>query len=137
MNKNIKTALVFAGGAIAGAAINEIKNRTVIRKAIREAFNEDFNEDFKYDKRHHTHVCDPSEYTFEFDTRADAEDALSHMRDILETYGVVSVADLCDYLDEQHPYTATKYGWTKLDTARIVRTRDAYVLELPRAISIV
>ena len=89
------------------------------------------------DMKNFDYEHDPKTYTFEFDTRAGAEDALAAMRDILDTYGVVSVADLCDYLDELHAYTATKYGWVKLDAAKIVRTMDAYILELPRAVSIV
>lgn len=80
---------------------------------------------------------DPTAYTFEFDNCTNAGEALDAMCDIVERYGVVSVADLCDYLDEQHPYVATKYGWVDLTGAVIVQTEDAWVLKLPKALPIV
>ena len=79
---------------------------------------------------------DPSSYTFEFDDLTNAEEALHVMQDIVNRYGCVSVADLCDHLDEQHPSIAYRYGWIDLSKADIVQTEDGWVLELPRALPI-
>ena len=66
-------------------------------------------------------------------TRGDAEAVLSQMNDILDTYKSVSVADLYDLVGLSGNYTDNKYGWTNLSTAEVVRVRDGYKLDLPRA----
>ena len=55
------------------------------------------------------------------------------MDDILEKYGMVSVADLYDLVGVTGNYTDNKYGWTNLSNAEIVRVRDGYQIKLPRA----
>lgn len=78
-------------------------------------------------------------YSFDdivLDTRAEAEEVLSAMDDILDSYGMVSVADLNDLVGVTGQYTDNKYGWTSLRTAEVVRVRDGYMLKLPRAVTI-
>lgn len=55
----------------------------------------------------------------------------------LKYYGMASVLDLYDLagLTCQN-YMADKYGWTDIQSARVARTRDGYILQLPRAIQI-
>lgn len=70
----------------------------------------------------------------EIETRGEAEAVLRSLRDQLETYGLVSVADLCEMVRIRSEYTDHKYGWTNLDSARVEAVRGGYVLDLPRAI---
>lgn len=72
-----------------------------------------------------------------FDSRGEAEAVLSQMDVIIDSYGVVSVADLYDLADLSAPYTSNKYGWTNVSTADVTRLRDGgYVIKLPRAMPI-
>lgn len=68
------------------------------------------------------------------ETRGEAEDVLSTMDDLIDTYGMVSVMDLYDLVGITGQYTDNKYGWTNIRNAEPVRTRDGYMLKLPRAI---
>lgn len=67
-------------------------------------------------------------------TRAEAEEVLSGMGDILDTYGTVSVADLFDLCGITPEFTDNKYGWKNIATARVARVRDGYVIKMPKAI---
>lgn len=74
-----------------------------------------------------------SPFDYEFDSRIDAENVLMELRGALKEYGIVSIADLTELLQITGEYTDNRYGWTNLDNARITRTRDGYVLDLPKA----
>ena len=55
----------------------------------------------------------------------------------INTYGIASVADLYDLAGITcRSYTANKYGWTDIRSAKVVRIRDGYILELPRTVQI-
>lgn len=73
-----------------------------------------------------------------FPSRGSAEAALSQMIEILDRYPFVTVADLYEMagLERECPHTANKYGWTKLNTADVVRVSDGYVIKLPKAMPI-
>lgn len=68
------------------------------------------------------------------ETRGEAEGVLDAMNDVIETYGMVSVMDLYDLVGITGQYTDNKYGWTNIRNAEPVRTRDGYMLKLPKAI---
>ena len=68
-----------------------------------------------------------------YDTRGDAEAVLRNMRDTLERYEFVTVADQYDMSDLSVPHTASNYGWESLRSAEVVRARDGYVIKLPPA----
>lgn len=70
------------------------------------------------------------------DNRAEAEEVLDRMDELLETYKMVSVADYYDLLGITCEYTANKYGWMNLRNARIERVRDGYTIKLPKAMPI-
>lgn len=78
--------------------------------------------------------------TYEYDdiileTRGDAESVLATMDELVETYGMVSVADLYEMVHIQGSYTDNKYGWTtNIRNASVVRVRDGYLLKLPKAL---
>lgn len=67
-----------------------------------------------------------------FETRGDAEFVLDQMFDILEAYDIVSVADLYDLAGESCEHTANRYGWTNLRNSEVVRTRDGFIIKLPK-----
>lgn len=73
-----------------------------------------------------------------FSNRGDAEMVKQQMMDIIAKYGVVTVADMYEMADPNltAPYTSHKYGWMDVSGAEAIRTRDGYVLKLPRAVPI-
>lgn len=71
-----------------------------------------------------------------FDTRADAEEVLWRMEEILGEFETVSVADMLSAAGISSVYTDNKYGWTDLRDAHVERVRDGYVIRLPRASSL-
>lgn len=71
-----------------------------------------------------------------FESRRDAEIVIKQMLDLLDRYGVVSVADMYDLAGETAPYTSNRYGWMSLRNIDVVRVRDGYVIKLPKAIEI-
>lgn len=68
-----------------------------------------------------------------FKTRQDAEEVLSHLADLIEIYGIATVADLYDLIDKTASYTDRGWGWRKIGGANVRPVRDGYILELPRA----
>lgn len=68
------------------------------------------------------------------DNRGEAEAVIRQLRDMLAEYGEVSVGDLYDIVGISNDFTDYKYGWVNLESARAVRTRDGYLLDLPKVI---
>ena len=70
-----------------------------------------------------------------FATRSDAEKTLNDMKEILEKYGCVCVADLYDLTNLRSNYEDNKYGWTNLDDVVIYHEKNGkyYGLLLPQA----
>jgi len=66
------------------------------------------------------------------ETRGEAEEVLSHLVDLVEDYGMATVADLYDLVGITSNYTDDKYGWTNLHTASVSRVRGGYLISLPR-----
>lgn len=69
-------------------------------------------------------------------TRGEAEDVLERMDELIDTYQVVSVADLYDLVGIRGNYTDNSYGWTSIHNAEVVRVRNGYMIKMPRAIPI-
>lgn len=67
------------------------------------------------------------------ESRGEAEDVLARMDELIETYGIVSVADLYDLVGKTCNYTDNKYGWTNIRNAEPIRVRDGYMLKMPKA----
>lgn len=70
------------------------------------------------------------------DNRGEAEEVLTRMDELVDTYGMVSVADFYDLVGVTGNYTDNKYGWTDIRNASVVRTRDGYMIKLPKAIAL-
>ena len=66
------------------------------------------------------------------ESRMEAEEVITRMDELIETYGVVSVADLYDLIGKTSEYTDNKYGWTNIRNAEAIRVRDGYMLKLPK-----
>lgn len=66
------------------------------------------------------------------DTRAEADDVLNRMDEIVQTYGCVSVADLFDLVGADAEYTDNKYGWMDISAAYPQRVRDGWMIKLPK-----
>lgn len=94
-----------------------------------------------YDKpREHSDPASRSSFNYDeltYDTRGEAEDVLFGMRERIDEYGMVSIADLYDLSGVSCPYTFHRYGWTNLRTAEVARCRDGWEIRLPRALPIV
>lgn len=71
-----------------------------------------------------------------FESRGEAQIVLDELRNVIQTYGVVTVLDAYDLCGQDAPYTSEKYGWMNLDNAYIERNRQGYVIRFPRAVPI-
>ena len=69
-------------------------------------------------------------------SRGEAEEVLNQMNEIIGTYGVVSVADLCEIVGVTGEFTDNKYGWSDIRDAYVERSKDGYMLKLPRALPV-
>lgn len=96
--------------------------------------------DRKYDDRNSISDSRPKNgYSYDditLESRAEAEEVLARMDELIELYGVVSVADLYDLVGVTGNYTDNKYGWTNIRNAEPIRVRDGYMLKLPKALPI-
>lgn len=70
------------------------------------------------------------------DSRGEAEEVLARMDELMDTYGLVRVADLKDLVGITGNYTDNKYGWTNIRNAEIVHVRDGWMIKMPRAVAI-
>ena len=82
-----------------------------------------------------------SKNTFSFNEvvlfdRGETEEVLMSLREQIDRYGMVSVADFYDMVGQSAPYTANKYGWRDLRDAGIDRVRDGYSINFPKSITI-
>lgn len=69
-----------------------------------------------------------------FETRAEAQEVLNSLADIIDEYGSASIADFYDLCGVTEQYTDHKYGWTDVSKATINSVRGGYfVVDLPRA----
>lgn len=98
----------------------------------------DRKDDHRYER---TNVS--SRYSFDdiiLDSKGEAEEVLDRMEELIDTYGMVTVADLYDLVGITCNYTDNKYGWTSIHNAEAVRVRDGnsygYMLKLPKVMVI-
>jgi hypothetical protein len=70
-------------------------------------------------------------------SRAEAEDVLDRLRDLINEYEVATVSDLYDLVGLTGEFTDDKWGWYDLRSASVQPIRGGYLLRLPRTQSIV
>lgn len=68
------------------------------------------------------------------DSRGEGEAVLSQLADLVDDYGSACVSDLYQLVGLPTNYTDNKYGWTNLSRATVERTRDGYILNLPKTV---
>lgn len=71
-----------------------------------------------------------------FESRGEAEAVREQMDEMIDRYGIVTIADMYDMADMSAPYTSNKYGWTNIRTAEPIRIKEGYILKLPKAMPI-
>ena len=71
-----------------------------------------------------------------YDNRGDAEVVRTLMLEALDEYGMVTVADMYDMSGLTAPWTASNYGWMGLRDIKVIRVRDGFILNLPKAMPI-
>jgi hypothetical protein len=77
-----------------------------------------------------------SGYAYEdviLESRGEAEEVLVRMDELMDTYGIVSVSDFYELVGISSNYTDNKYGWTDIRSAKTIRTKDGYMIKMPRA----
>ena len=67
------------------------------------------------------------------ESRAEAEEVITRLDELIDVYGIASVADLYDLVGIRDQHTDNKYGWTDVRSATHTRVRDGYLLKMPRA----
>jgi len=65
-------------------------------------------------------------------TRVEAEEVISRLFDIIARYEQATVSDLYELVGVSGNFTDEKYGWTDVRGAGVVRTRNGYLLDLPK-----
>jgi hypothetical protein len=65
------------------------------------------------------------------DQRAEAEEVIDRLFDLVSRYETASVADLYELVGLDSVHTDNKWGWTDLTGAGVTRVRGGYLLDLP------
>lgn len=71
-----------------------------------------------------------------FETRGDAELVLDELDNALDRYKILSVADFKDICRMRSNYTDNRYGWTNINSAKVVHIRDGWTIRMPKAMPI-
>lgn len=67
-----------------------------------------------------------------FNDRGEAEEVLLRMKESVQRYGSVSVADFYDLIGQRSAFTDNKYGWYDLNMCDIIRDGSGYSIRFPR-----
>jgi hypothetical protein len=70
------------------------------------------------------------------ESRAEAEDVIDRLRDLISQYDVATVNDLYDLVGLTGEFTDDKWGWLDLRSASVRAIRGGYLLNLPRTVPI-
>lgn len=139
MNRYFKGAIIFGTGVIGGIGLcggfviktilvtNDLRE-FLIKKVSKKILNSIYGTPKYY------RDTDIKPDSFLFESREKAEEVLSRMNELIDTYGAVSVSDVCDLCGMTSVYTDNKYGWTNLGEAEVIRVRAGYKLSLPIAL---
>ena len=66
------------------------------------------------------------------ESRAEAEEVLSNLIELIEQYDVAKLSDFYDMVGIDSDFSDEKYGWTNLSRATVSRVRDGYTIILPK-----
>lgn len=99
-------------------------------QAVAEGFAEGYNQK-KEPVHYQSYAKKQPKEAFCLNTREEGEKVIDTLKELLEKYGVVSVADLKDLIGMPSTYRENRRGWADLKTASLKRTRYGYYLVLP------
>lgn len=156
MNKYLKGAIVFTGGLVSGVTLCGVAAVHAFTKSddIREYAKDHISKKINYllygtypstrnrvsyvDYKRYGSNNKPVQEEYVFGSRDEAELAVSHIKEMAEKYGIVSVVDIKYICGIDSSYTDDKYGWTerRIKDAIIVRCRNGYKIDLPRPLPI-
>lgn len=68
----------------------------------------------------------------ELESRDEAYLVIDRLGDIIEEYGLATVADLYDLCGITTEYTDENWGWTSARYMSVIRSRRGYMLQLPK-----
>lgn len=73
-----------------------------------------------------------------FETRGDAEQVLDILIELISIYNQATVGDFYDAAGITPEWTedVDSYGWLDISGAKVNRTRDGYILEMPRCVKL-
>lgn len=109
----------------------EARNNTKKTNASKVSYRSYYDNSETYSKTRTSH------YDFDdilLESRGEAEEVLFRMDEVIDTYGLVSVADFYELVGVDGTYTDNNYGWTNIRTAKVVRVYDGYIIKLPRPV---
>jgi hypothetical protein len=69
-------------------------------------------------------------------SRAEAEEVIDRMYEVVSQYGVVTVADLYELVGIAASHQDNKWGWNELRGAGVSRIREGYLLDLPKPVPV-
>ena len=110
----VKDIILDAVRAFLGIDKKSGKGSTASKVAYRSYYDKD-------NRREHSVTRSRIGYDYDdiiLDNRGEAEEVLSRMDELIDTYGLVSVADLYDLVGVTGNYTDNKYGWTDIRRGR-------------------
>lgn len=123
-----------------GSARPSSRNRSVERRGStsRVSYNSYYDERTRPSGRYSYNARAADDFReFIFDDRRDAEAVLSEMCEIVDVYGFCKVSDFYSLVGEtERNFTDHRFGWDQLGSASIERTRDGWIVDLPRPISL-
>ena len=94
----------------------------------------DRTEDRRDSRNVETYSRDIFDYDIEFDSIGEANIVLNSLEGLIDRYGVANIGDLYDLSGiSTTNYAVNKYGWTDVRGAQVIRSRDKYVLRMPKA----
>lgn len=91
--------------------------------------------DDRRDERRYGGTITHSGYSYDdliFNSKKEAEELILSMEEVIDEYGVVSVADMYDLVGMTANYTDSNYGWYSLRGADPVRVRDGWIIKTPK-----
>lgn len=111
-----------------GGTRKNSRKPTSSRISYRSYYEREENDRERY-RKDHGYSCND----VILESRTEAEEVIARLDELIDVYGMASVADLYDLVGISGQYTDNKYGWTDVRSATHVRVRDGYLLKMPRA----
>lgn len=68
------------------------------------------------------------------DTRIEAESVFERISELMDEFGMVSVADLYSLVEMDSDYVDNNYGWTTLRNAGVQKVPDGWLIDLPKPV---